>query len=33
MVKQNLVDVYETKTSHLIDRRDELERKQTKLEK
>ena len=33
MVKQNLIDVYETKTSHLIDRRDELDRRVTKLEK
>ena len=33
MVKQNLIDVYETKTSHLIDRRDELDRRTTKLEK
>lgn len=33
MVKQNLIDVYETKTSHLIDRRDELERRVNKLEK
>mmetsp|Transcript_26512 Transcript_26512/g.40479 ORF Transcript_26512/g.40479 Transcript_26512/m.40479 type:complete len:194 (+) Transcript_26512:1222-1803(+) len=33
MVKQNLVDVYETKTSHLTERRDELEMRNSKLEK
>lgn len=33
MVKNNLVDVYETKTDHLTQRRDELEMRNTKLEK
>lgn len=33
MVKSNLVDVYETKTEHLTQRRDELEMRNTKLEK
>ena len=33
MVKNNLIDVYETKTTHLTERRDELERRSNKLEK
>jgi progesterone-induced-blocking factor 1 len=33
LVKQNLVDVYETKTMHLTERRDELEIRNHKLEK
>ena len=33
MVKNNLIDVYETKTNHLTERRDELERRCHKLEK
>ena len=33
MVKSNLVDVYETKTEHLTQRRDELDMRNTKLEK
>jgi molecular chaperone GrpE (heat shock protein) len=33
MVKNNLIDVYETKTEHLTERRDELERRCHKLEK
>ena len=33
MVKSNLIDVYETKTQHLTERRDELEIRNTKLEK
>jgi len=33
MVKQNLIDVYETKTVHLTERRDELEIRCNKLEK
>lgn len=33
MVKQNLIDVYETKTMHLTERRDELDIRNTKLDK
>jgi hypothetical protein len=33
MMKQNLVDVYETKTQHLTERRDELEIRNCKLDK
>mmetsp|Transcript_9260 Transcript_9260/g.15569 ORF Transcript_9260/g.15569 Transcript_9260/m.15569 type:complete len:132 (+) Transcript_9260:1362-1757(+) len=33
LVKQNLIDVYETKTQHLGERRDELEMRLNKLEK
>ena len=33
MLKQNLVGVYETKTQHLTERRDELEIRNTKLDK
>jgi len=33
MVKNNLVDVYETKTDHLTQRRDELEMRNTKVKK
>lgn len=33
MVKQNLIDVYETKTTHLTERRDELDYRNNKLEK
>jgi len=33
MVKNNLIDVYETKTNHLTERRDEHERRSNKLEK
>ena len=33
MVKNNLVEVYETKTDHLTQRRDELEMRNNKLEK
>ena len=33
MIKSNLVDVYETKTEHLTQRRDELDMRNTKLEK
>ena len=32
-MKQNLIDVYETKTQHLTERRDELDIRNTKLEK
>jgi hypothetical protein len=33
LVKQNLTDIYETKTAHLTERRDELEMRNAKLEK
>ena len=33
LTKQNLIDIYETKTQHLLERRDELEIRNTKLEK
>ena len=33
VVKNNLVDVYETKTSHLVERRDELDIRNIRLEK
>jgi hypothetical protein len=33
IIKSNLIDVYETKTSHLTERRDELEIRNSKLEK
>lgn len=33
LTKQNLVDIYETKTQHLLERRDELEIRNTKLDK
>ena len=33
MTRQNLIDIYETKTQHLTERRDELEIRNTKLEK
>jgi progesterone-induced-blocking factor 1 len=33
LVKQNLIDVYETKTQHLTERRDELDIRNSKLEK
>jgi len=33
LVKQNLIDVYETKTTHLTERRDELDIRNHKLEK
>jgi len=33
MVKSSLIDVYETKTAHLTERRDELDLRNTKLEK
>ena len=33
LVKQNLLDIYETKTLHLTERRDELELRNAKLDK
>lgn len=33
LMKQNLTDIYETKTQHLTERRDELEIRNTKLDK
>jgi len=33
MIKQNLIDVYETKTAHLSERKEELEMRNNKLEK
>jgi len=33
LVKNNLIEVYETKTTHLTERRDELDIRNTKLEK
>ena len=33
LVKRNLIDVYETKTQHLSERKDELELRNNKLEK
>lgn len=33
LVKQNLIDIYETKTAHLTERRDELDFRNNKLEK
>jgi hypothetical protein len=33
LTKQNLIDIYETKTQHLLERRDELDMRNNKLEK
>jgi hypothetical protein len=33
MIKQNMIDVYEVKTTHLTERKDELEIRQHKLDK